>query len=46
MVAGVEPAVVGVAERSERADVDHAVKMASRAGASSVSHVTVPAPCF
>jgi hypothetical protein len=30
MVAGVEPAVVGVAERSEGADVDHASENGER----------------
>jgi hypothetical protein len=41
MVAGVEPAVVGVAEAVEGADVDHALNLGSRWRASSVSDVTV-----
>jgi hypothetical protein len=40
MVAGIEPAVVGVAEAAEGADVDHAADLGTPRGASSVSHVT------
>ena len=41
MVAGVEPAVVGVAEAVEGADVDHGMNLGSGGRASSVSDVTV-----
>jgi hypothetical protein len=40
MVAGVEPAVVGVAERCEGANVDHDADVGGSDGPSSVSHVT------
>src|SRR6185369_2518738 len=40
MVAGVQPAVVGMAETVEFADVDHGPKVASGRMASSVTHVT------
>ena len=39
-MAGVEPAVVGVAEAAEGADVDHAADLGRVREASSVSHVT------
>src|SRR6185369_159603 len=41
MVAGVEPAVVGVAQTVEFADVDHGPEMASRAKASSINDVPI-----
>jgi hypothetical protein len=44
MMAGVEPAVVGVAEAVEGADVDHAADLGRLGTASSVSDVTKPAP--
>jgi hypothetical protein len=40
MVARIKPAVIGVAERFEFADVDHGVKVARPQNASSVSEVT------
>jgi hypothetical protein len=40
MVMGVEPAVVGMAEAVERANIDHAVDLGRRGEASSVSDVT------
>jgi hypothetical protein len=40
MVAGVEPAVVGVAEAAEGSDVDHDADVGGSDGPSSVSHVT------
>jgi hypothetical protein len=40
MVAGIEPAVVGVAEAAEGADVDHAADLGTPEEASSVIHVT------
>src|SRR4051794_17873630 len=40
MVAGVEPAVVGMAEASEFADIDHDVNLGPSERPSSVSHVT------
>src|SRR6185369_750994 len=43
MVAGIKPAVVGVAEAVEFANVDHAGKMARFAAPSRVSNVTAPA---
>jgi hypothetical protein len=41
MVAGVQPAVVGMAEAVEFADVDHETDLGRFMGASSVSDVTV-----
>jgi hypothetical protein len=40
MMVGVEPAVVGVAEARERADVDHEAKVAKGVAPSSVTAVT------
>jgi hypothetical protein len=40
MVAGVEPAMVGVAKTVEGADVDHDADLGTRETPSSVSHVT------
>jgi hypothetical protein len=40
MVAGVEPAMVGVAKAVEGADVDHDIDLGGRASPSSVSNVT------
>jgi hypothetical protein len=43
MVAGIEPAVVGMAERIEFADVDHGTDLGPWRTPSSVSDVTVEA---
>jgi hypothetical protein len=43
VVAGVEPAVVGVAEAAEGSDVDHAADLGFSERPSSVSHVTAEA---
>jgi hypothetical protein len=40
MVVGIEPAVIGVAEAIEGADIDHGADLGRRGGASSVSDVT------
>jgi hypothetical protein len=40
MMAGIEPAVVGMAEAVEGADIDHATEMGRRWDGSSVSDVT------
>jgi hypothetical protein len=40
MMARVEPAVIGVAERGEGSNIDHAPDVALAAAASSVMHVT------
>ena len=40
MMAGIEPAMVGMAERFEFADVDHEAKVAVLDAGSSINHVT------